>query len=211
MKILHIHAKSKEDITEILKKVNIDGKIGLASSIQYLHKLEEAKSMIKNSVIAGQILGCDASKAKQIASQVDSFLYIGSGTFHPIRIAIETGKPVYLANPETNEFSRLPEEKIELMKKAIKGKLSKFYAADKIGILVSTKPGQHNLRKAFDIQSVFPEKEFHIFMFNTLNSNEFENFPDIQFWVNTACNRIMAKNLINAEDIKIETPIVIKS
>jgi 2-(3-amino-3-carboxypropyl)histidine synthase len=208
MKILHIHAKAQKDIVQVLKKVKLSGKIGLASSIQYLHKLPEAQKLIKNSIIAGQILGCDASKAKAIASQVDCFLFIGSGIFHPVRIAIETNKQVYLANPETNEFGMLPQKDIDDMRKSIRGKLSKLYSAEKIGILVSTKPGQHNMKKAFDIRNMFPEKESFIFIFNTLNDSEFENFRDIEFWVNTACNRIAGKNIINAEDIKIEERIV---
>ena len=54
----------------------------------------------KGSLIAGQILGCDAKSAGKIAERVDSFLYIGDGEFHPIAIALETKKPVYKYNPK---------------------------------------------------------------------------------------------------------------
>ena len=36
-------------------------------------------------------------------------------------------------------------------------------------------------------------------MFNTLNIEELENFPDIDCWINTACPRIEGKNIINMD------------
>ena len=107
MKTLFIHAKAKSDIKPVLSKVKIKGKIGLVSSIQYHHKLEEAQKIIKNSIIAGQVIGCDASSCIKIKDKVDSFLFIGTGRFHPIEIAIKTKKPVYIADPVSNKFDKI--------------------------------------------------------------------------------------------------------
>ncbi len=200
MKVLFISAKSTIDITPIIKKVKIKGKIGLASTIQFLNQLEKANKLLKDSTIAGQVLGCDASSCERIKDKVDSFLYIGSGKFHPIEIALKTNKPVYIANPLTNEFSKLPDSEIETIKKRIKGSKLKFLNAERIGILVSTKPGQYNLKKAIKLKEKL-KKESFIFLFNTLNLNELENFPQIDCWVNTACPRIEGKNIINYEDL----------
>lgn len=194
MKTLFIHAKSNLDIGPVLKKVKLKGKIGLVSNIQHLHKLEEAKTFLKDSLIAGQVLGCDVRNAKAIEDKVDCFLYIGTGKFHPIGIALETKKPVYIANPLTNEFYKLNDEEIESYKKKLKGKQIKFLSSKNKGTLVSLKWGQNNLKRAL-------EMPYPIFIFNTLNLYELENFPEIDVWINTACPRILDKNIINLKDL----------
>lgn len=199
MKILFIPAKSKTSIQEVLKKVKIKEKFGIATTIQYLDQVKKLK--IKNATIVNKpILGCDASECLKIKSKVKAFLYIGSGPFHPREIAFQTNLPVYIANPLTNKFSKIQKEEIEDYKKRIKGKQAKFLMSDRIGILVSTKPGQYQLKKAQKIKKKL-KKESFIFMFNKLENFELENFPDIDFWINTACPRIESKNVINARDL----------
>ena len=50
----------------------------------------------------------------------------------------------------------------------------------------------------------FKDKQCYIFLCNTLSQYEFDNFPDIDIWVNTACPRIEGKNIINASDLPKE-------
>ncbi|MDD5651504.1 MAG: diphthamide synthesis protein [Candidatus Nanoarchaeia archaeon] len=197
MKTLFIPAKSNIDINEVLKKVNIKGKIGIVTTIQFLDQLK--KINIKNSVIGGQILGCNVKNAEKIKNKVDCFLYIGSGKFHPIYLAQKLKKPVYIANPNTNEFSKIDEAEIQDYEKKLKGKLNKFYTAKTYGILVSTKLGQSNLKKAEELRKKL--KNSYIFICNNINENEFENFRNIDIWINTACVRIEGKNIINLEDL----------
>ncbi|MDD5253766.1 MAG: diphthamide synthesis protein [Candidatus Nanoarchaeia archaeon] len=202
MKKLFIESKSNEDISEVLKKVKISGRIGLASSIQFLNKLPEAKKYLKKSVIAGQVLGCNASLCKKIKNKVDCFLYIGSGEFHPIRIAVETNKPIYIANPITNEFSKLDASVVETNIRMKRAKLSRFYSAEKIGVIFSLKPGQNKLNELHKILNRI-KKESYIFIADNINPGEFENFQDIELWINTACPRIEDKKIINLEDLTI--------
>lgn len=51
MKTMFIEAKSKEDITSVVKKFKEKGKIGLVSSIQYLNQLKKANKLISRSPI----------------------------------------------------------------------------------------------------------------------------------------------------------------
>lgn len=200
MKVLFMPAKSNYNIKEVLKKVNIKGNIGLVASAQYIHKLKEVQELLPNSKIAGQVLGCNALAATKIANEIDAFLFIGSGPFHPFELAIKTKKPIYVANPKTNEVSQIKQEDIEAYKNRTKAKLIKFYAADKLGILVSKKPGQNNIRSALRLKEKL-DKECYIFAFDTLKVEEFENFPDIDLWINTACPRIENKKIINMRDL----------
>ncbi len=194
MKTLFIPAEVTEPID--VSKVKIEGSFAIATTVQYLHQLKDIQKKLPNSIIAGQILGCNASCCKDL--KVDSILFIGTGQFHPIRIAIETKKPVYVLNPATNLFHQLDPKIVEDHEKKIKAKQSQFILSDKIGIIVSTKPGQNNLKKALELKKKL-NKESYIFLFN--NVNELENFPDIDIWINTACSRIESKNIINLEDL----------
>ncbi len=197
MKKIFIPAKSKKNIGEVLKKVKIKGKVGLITTIQFLDQVKNLKN--KNFIFGGQILGCNIKNAEKIKNKINSFLYIGSGKFHPINIAIKLKKSVYIANPLTNEFSKIKESEIKDYEKKLKGKLSKFYAAKKYGIMVSTKKGQYNIKKALELNKKL--KNSYIFLFDNLDQNEFENFSEIDIWINTACSRIEGKNIINLEDL----------
>ena len=77
----------------------------------------------------------------------------------------------------------------------------KYLNAEKIGILISIKPGQYNLQKALKFKKTI-KKQSYLFLFNNLNPTELENFPQIQSWVNTACPRIEYKNIINIDDLQ---------
>lgn len=201
MKTLFIPAKSVIPIDEVIKKVSIKEKIGLISSIQFLDQLKKAQKLLKNSVIGGQILGCNIKNAEKIKNKVNAFLFIGSGRFHPIFIAQKLKKPVYIANPNTNEFSGIEESEIRDYERKLKGKLSKFYAAKSYGIIVSTKPGQYNMKKAEILKKKL--KNSYIFICGDVDVNQFENFPGIDIWINTACPRIEGNNMINIDNIKI--------
>lgn len=207
MKVLHINAKSGIDICldePALKK--LPKKIGLLATIQHLHKLEDVRKQLescgKKAVTGGQVLGCDASNAKKIEDDVDAFLFIGSGEFHPIKIAMEAKKPVYTWNPFEKTFSQADKKEIEKYEKKKKGALIRFLSSNKVGILLSTKPGQMNMNKALALAER-KDKEYYTFAFDTLNMSDLENFPFIECWVNTACPRIADEktNIINICDI----------
>jgi len=196
MKVVFVEAKSKEDITEVIKKFKEKVRIGLVSSVQYLNQLEKVQKLIPNSIIVGQVLGCKVVNPIKIKKDVDIYLYIGSAYFHPIKIAVETGKEVYIANPLTNQISKISEKEIQEFKNKIKGKQTKYLMSKNPAFIVSTKPGQNRLKIVLNRKEKYP-----IFICNTLDLNELENFREIDYWINTACNRIEGKNIINLEDL----------
>jgi 2-(3-amino-3-carboxypropyl)histidine synthase len=204
MKTLFIDAKSNAELKlskEQIKK--LPKRIGIATTIQHLHKIKDVQNQIPGSVMAGQVLGCNASSARKIKKDVDAFLYVGSGVFHPIEIALETGKNVFCFNPFTKKLSKIDEKEIEKYNKKKKGSLLKFLSSEKIGILVSTKTGQSRMNDALKLAEK-KDKDYCIFAFDTLNELDLENFPFIECWVNTACPRIAddKPKIINIDDIK---------
>lgn len=204
MKTLFIEAKSNADIKLSKQQLaKLPKKIGIATTIQHLHKIKDVQKQIKGSIIAGQVLGCDVSKAEKIKNKVNAFLYIGSGEFHPLGIALAAGKDVFCFNPFTKKLTKITKKEIEKYNKKKKTALIKFLSAEKVGILVSTKPGQQQMKKALELAKR-KDKQYFIFAFDTLNEIDLENFPFIQCWVNTACPRIADNkaNIINIDDIK---------
>ena len=203
MKVLHIHAKSTADVKLSESAINaLPAKLGVVTTIQHLHKLDEVISQLKEAVKGGQVLGCNVDSAKQIADKVDAFLFIGSGEFHPIAIALGTGKKVFKWNPLTQQLSVVKDEEVEKYKKRRNAALVKFMSSDKIGVLVSTKHGQSNMDKARELAAK-KDKEYYVFAFDTLNISDLENFPFIQCWVNTACPRIADEkpNIVNVDEL----------
>ena len=204
-----------------LSKINADKlpkKIGIVATAQFLDNIKDIINYLKNNgkeifigknkqKFNGQILGCDVNAAAKIQDNVDAFLYIGSGEFHPIGVALKTNKDVFTFNPVKIVFSKLNNNEIEKNKKNRKAKYVKFLNADNIGILVSTKLGQNSCKKALEIKKKLEEKgkKAFIFVFDTLDANEMENFPFIDFWVNTACPRIAddedKKNVIDMDEL----------
>ena len=192
MKTLFIPAKSDIEIKlpkNVLEK--LPEKIGLVTTIQHLHKLNDVKRQFKKAHIGGQILGCDTGLAEKISNKVDAFLYIGTGKFHPMEVYRKTKKNVFIYNPISKTLSKVDKKEIERMEKRKKGALLKFLSAKEIGVLVSTKSGQRNMKAVEILKKKYKEKNFYIFLFNTLDFNELENFNFVEVWVNTACPRII--------------------
>lgn len=203
MEILHIPAKSKLKVK--LKKSQIallPKKLAVVSAIQFLDQLEQLASELK-ALNAGQVLGCNVAGAEKVMDRIDAFLFIGSGEFHPIALAVKTKKPVYCFSPKTGQLSKLNRHLVERFQQRKKAALVKFLSSKKIGILVSVKPGQNRLDDALALKAKLKDKELFIFIFDTLDITELENFPFVECWVNTACPRLAEEKgfIINIDDL----------
>jgi len=203
--------------------------IALATTIQYLDSIEKIKKDIENSGkkvtllqgehsrFRGQILGCDITRKnlpKPDKTNIDGFLFIGDGVFHPkILLFSQEGKkrPVFTYNPKSKKTIQIKETEIKTIEKRYKGALLKFHTSNNIGIIVSTKPGQQRLNKALELKKKIQKKDkkTYVFICNTLDFNELENFNFIDMYVNTMCPRIgyddvikFNKPVINYEDIE---------
>ena len=221
MKAIFIPTQYKGIIN--FNKIELDKlpkKLGIVTTAQFTNKTKEIIEYLKknNKEIfidkieqknEGQLLGCDVGAAQKIQDKVDAFLYIGSGNFHPLGVAMNTKKDVFCFNPVTSVFLKLNKEEIEKYKKNKKANYVKFLHADNIGLMVSIKPGQYSYRKAIEIKNKLEKKgkNCFIFVFDTLDAREMENFPFIDFWINTACPRIAddkdKKNVIDMSELEL--------
>ena len=203
MKIMMVEGRYKGQIdlsnldTGILPK-----NIGLATTVQFLDHVDSIKNFLESKGLTifvdkmrqkyeGQLLGCDFGAADKVKDKVDAFLYVGTGIFHPLGIALNIDKDVFCYDPLNAIMSKIDRNQVEKYNLKRKGAYLKFLESNEIGFLVSLKPGQNNFRKAIEWKAKLKDKNCYIFAFDTLDFNQIENFPFVQCWVNTACNRIL--------------------
>ena len=201
MKTLFIPAKVKANINKDKIKslsAKLPKNIAIAYSIQFKDIASEIKSSISNNVTQiTQVLGCTKLSPPKNTQAV---LLIGSGRFHALALASETKLPIYIL--EKDQLSIISEKEIDSFQKRKKAAYLKFLNADKIGILVSTKPGQEKLKQAINIRKKIKDKFSYLFLGNNLNPSELENFP-LTSWINTACPRLdFDLQAINIRDLE---------
>lgn len=193
--------KSRLEVKKILKKSleKISGnEIGLITTPQYSHKIKEIKDFLeKNSIktkvadgsnrIAseGLVLGCDFSASRVDADEV---LYVGSGKFHPLGVALANKTNVLSINPESGEVKEIGYEKIIKKRFSIIGKVRNL---DYFGVLISTKKGQLRYGLAKEIKELIESssKKADLIAMDDILDRELINV-DYDAYINTGCPRL---------------------
>ncbi len=213
-KILFIPCSSRKDILPAVKKAAEKMKryerIGLITTAQHMDQLGAAASVLlkekKKPVIGGQILGCNVRNAERIAKDVDAFLYVGSGMFHPSAFFRKIDKPLFTANPYSGVVEEYSAAEKEKWIKKQKARIMRCVEAGVFGVLVSTKTGQFNYGTAKKIKKKLEAKgrTALIFAGNELTPERLIGYR-VDAWVNTACPRIVDdffdKPVINPEEL----------
>jgi 2-(3-amino-3-carboxypropyl)histidine synthase len=200
-RVFFIELRSTVNITPVVEKAltKIKGdSVGLVATVQHVHALNKAKRELtraaKGVVIGksytlpypGQVLGCDFSSALVAPEEI---LFIGSGSFHPVGIALYTGKRVIAADPFTQHIALYePEE----LRKRRWIEIGRALDAHSFGILIGLKRGQCNLSEAIVLKRKAVEKGFAAYLISMEEINE-ENLLgfDVDAFVNTACPRLV--------------------
>ncbi|MBS3087549.1 diphthamide synthesis protein [Candidatus Pacearchaeota archaeon] len=211
-KVLLIETKRKfKDHDVNLSLLNsLRGKtISLAATIQYIDLVPKVKSYLESKnkkVIIKQgarhkahVLGCNSTALDKTA---DEILIITDGKFHAINNAIQIQKPIYIFSGQTLE--QITQEEIDAHNKKTLAKQKKFLLSDSVALILSTKHGQHHeqIEKIKDKIKAL-NKSVYIFEANNINTQEFENFPQIGLWINTACFGLARDDprIVNLQDI----------
>lgn len=211
MEKLFIEARKKFKKLNLSILDSLPGKtISLAATVQYIDLIPKVKAYLeekgkkvetkKGAFYQAHVIGCNPVAFNPKA---DTLLLLADGKFHAKNNAIILNKEIHVFN--NNSIELFSKQDIEKYQKQIKVKQKKFLFHDKIGILVSTKPGQ-NYKQVQKIKKQIKKlrKEVYIFEANNLSINEFENFPQIKIWVNTACFGLSLDHpcIINIQNIK---------
>ncbi|HJJ54512.1 MAG TPA: diphthamide biosynthesis enzyme Dph2 [Methanocorpusculum sp.] len=171
-------------------------KVSVTTTIQHAHQIEniaqDLRALGVNAVIGigsprtpepGQVLGCTYASARNAGA--DANLFIGTGVFHAIGVALATKKPMFALDPfgsgDLQEISADP-----LLRKRFV-QIEKAKKAQNFGILLSSKSGQVRRDLAERLASL--HEHAVIIMIREVSEMQLRNFG-FDAYVNTACPRL---------------------
>ena len=183
-------------------RAGLPSRLGLVVSVQHLDlvgPLTEALQRTGRSVHVGtgdrrlaypaQALGCNYTGAEAVAADVEAFLFVGTGRFHPLGLAFAVDRPVWSLDPLQNVLEP-PIDRAALVRRR---QLAVAVARDaqRWGILVSSFAGQNRMPTALALQERAQARgrSAEIFVFDRLDPRDLEGRA-VDAYVNTACPRI---------------------
>lgn len=190
--------------------------VALFAPAQWLDQLERIQQQLtdagktvelyraRHTSSPGQILGCSI----QTWPDVEAFLYVGEGEFHPKALLFKNAQPVYRYEPLLETWDVFPQEEIEKIMRQHKGAMLTFLHAQTVGVLTTTKSGQKDGKAIVHLREKYPDKDFVHFLVNTVDWEGLNDFPFVEVWLNTGCPRIglddhnkVDKAILNAEHV----------
>lgn len=202
--VLYIEAHSSADINapilDAINKLDDDVKtIGLVTTTQHIHKLEDMIEIFKSNgynvvldngvgTSSGQVLGCNFTSIKNL--NVDVIVYVGSGDFHALGVKLFTKKPVILADPFTGQARDIDKfyDKILRIRFA---RITKAKSAKSYGIIISSKKGQLRFELALKLRDLLEEHGLKAQILNMDYIAPDRLLPfNLDAFVMTACPRI---------------------
>jgi 2-(3-amino-3-carboxypropyl)histidine synthase len=204
---IYVEARATITVAEAIEKsvplLSKYSKIGLATTVQHVQTLDEAREILvragKTVVIGdagrvnypGQVIGCDYSNVKSVANGVEAFLFIGGGRFHALGVALSTSKPTIIADPYENRAYSIDEEAQKILKQRW-ACIEEAEHAKTFGVLIGLKLGQKHLDDALKIKEIAEKngKTAFLFAIREISPEALLEFPSVDAYVNTACPRI---------------------
>jgi len=196
-------------MAQIVEDARLPHRLGLVVSIQHLDLVEPLTAALERRgysirvgsgdrrlAYAAQALGCNYTGAEAIASEVDAFLFLGTGQFHPIGLAFAVDRPVHALDPLRGELEP-PIDRGSLIRRR-QLVVAGVREARRWGILVSTFAGQNRSPTALALQERARARgrDAEILLFDRLDGRDLEGRA-FDAYVNTACPRIALDDGIN--------------
>ncbi len=160
--VLYIESRSDADVDDSILGLlsGLPERIGLLATIQYLDLIPKVKSILEKSgrkvfvgtgdrriAYTGQVLGCNCSSAEAVLDDVDAFLFIGEGDFHPLAAAFGIKKDVIVLNPVTSEVRSMAEVRDRILRKRFAA-IQTAKNAQSFLVIVCSKVGQNRSEEA---------------------------------------------------------------
>ena len=189
-------------LAKIVTAQSLPRRLGIVSSVQHLDLVGPLSAALRDHgysirvgsgdrrlAYPGQALGCNYTGAESVASDVDAFLFLGTGQFHPIGLAYAVDRPVYALDPLRGELEP-PIDRGTLVRRR-QLVVAGVRDARRWGILVSTFAGQNRSPTALRLQDRAQAhgREAEILLFDRLDGGDLLGRA-FDAYVNTACPRI---------------------
>jgi len=207
--VIYVEAKAEIDVEPLIEKamplIKAWRAVGLAATVQHVHQLGEAAESLRRRGLRpvigagggrtphdGQVLGCDYGSARRVADMVDGFLFIGGGRFHPLGLALATGKTVVAADPYTGVAAAVGEGELRRLAMRRMAAITAAKGARRFGIIVSLKPGQFDLSTAESLRAKLEAqgREAAVICLDEVRAETLANFSEADAFIDTACPRI---------------------
>lgn len=169
--------------------------VGLVTTVQHVHLIPAMEAFLRERGIdvrvadggtrapnRGQVLGCSFMAAR--ATKAPEILFVGTGVFHPIGIALSTGARVIALDPLTGIAQEVSGDALLRRRFAV---IEKARGAETIGIIVSSKSGQARMALAERLSALSPKAV--IVTMREVSPDELLNLG-FACYVNTACPRL---------------------
>ncbi len=204
MPVYFIRAQSTYDVRPSVEKAIplLRGRrIGVVGTTQHLHWVPAVAQLLRDARLepvvqpgdariatAGQVLGCNYTTA---AKDVDSYLYLGSGDFHPLGLALNTDKPIICADPYNNEVHSMETERRRFLKQRY-GAIATIRDAQTFGVLASSKQGQLRWNMAVALKRRIEKRgrKAYLILLKQFSPDYLINFRHLDAFVSTACPRV---------------------
>jgi len=199
----HARIPIKRVVEKAIRLLKPWRRIGLVTTIQHIRRLDEAKRILSSAgkdvhigegcggLYPGQVLGCNYLNAKTVASEVEAFLFLGGGRFHPLGLALATMKPVVAADPFEEKVYSLDAYARRILRRRW-AEIEEARGAEIYGVIVGLKPGQKRLEEAFEVRDMLKRegKKPYLLALREITAPSLSQFPIIEAYINTACPRI---------------------
>ena len=189
-------------IAETLAASSLPRRIGLVGSVQHLDLAGPLVAALsargfevrigrgdRRLAYAGQALGCNYTSAEPLADSVEAFLFVGTGRFHPLGLALAVDRPVWSLDPLRNELDG-PFDRAAMVRRR-QLLVASVRDARSWGILVSTFAGQNRSATALVLRDKARAhgRTAELLTFDRLDPRDLEGRA-LDAFVNTACPRI---------------------
>ncbi|HUT27616.1 MAG TPA: diphthamide biosynthesis enzyme Dph2 [Methanomassiliicoccales archaeon] len=181
----------------------IASKVGLVATAQHLHLLPSIEKMLTENgrevhigkgdartASPGQVLGCNVSSAHAVEGSVEQFIFIGSGYFHPLAVALGTGRPVLCLDPYRGMVDDLQEMRDKVLRQRYAAMAKAQEAKDWL-VLVCDRSGQRRMTLARKCRDMLRERgmKAEVLLLNEVRAEALLPYR-AEAAVSTACPRL---------------------
>ncbi|MBE6518970.1 MAG: diphthamide biosynthesis enzyme Dph2 [Thermoplasmata archaeon] len=202
-----MYIESRSDVTlddsvmDSLK--DLPERIGLLATVQYLGLIPVVKAILEKNgrkvsvgvgdrriAYPGQVLGCNCSSAEAVIDDVDAFLFIGEGDFHPLAAAFGVNKDIIVLNPVTKEVRNMAETRDRILRKRFAA-IQSASNAQSFLVIVCSKVGQNRSAEADMIIEKIRTHGLKAYkaILEEINPISLTSYR-VDAYVNTACPRV---------------------
>ena len=170
--------------------------VGLVTTAQHAHLLPAAAELLAargieariggptpRTPLPGQVLGCSFGAARDTGA--DEILFLGTGVFHPLGVALATRARVIACDPYRGTAEEVDPERLLRRRFA---RIERARSAATIGVLLSTKSGQRREALARRLAALAPGRAVVVAL-EEVTPDALTNLG-CEAYVNTACPRL---------------------